>query len=431
MAVRRGPRTALLAAALVAAACGGDAAGASEVRSSAARATADPATIAPLSGALDRFGGELYTTVAAAPDVTGRNVALSPSSVAAALLLTRAGARGDTRAEIDAVMHLGGIDADGGQNAIEQALAARNTTMKGPNGEKLSVQLSTANASWAQRGYPIDAAYLDTLARSFGAGLHIVDYMRATEAARRTINAWVAQQTAQKITELLPAGVLDASTRLVLTNALYLKASWAEPFETRASADGAFTRADGSTVTARFMNRTDRLGYASGDGWRVVELPYAGGQLAMDVIVPDAGRFAAIERSMASGVGPFVAGVRDAEVRVALPRFTFRTKVKMNDALASLGIVQLFDPDRADLSGITTAERLYVSDVLHEAYLAVTEEGTEAAAATAVVAKASAAPARIEEVLADRPFLFVLRDRPTGAVLMLGRVLDPTQSSGG
>lgn len=423
------PAALVMVAALTAGSCASEGNDTSTwLTSKVTRAAADPAAIAPLSAGLDRFGGELYLRVATNTDNTDRNVALSPSSIGAALLMTRAGARTTTLAELDRVLHLEGVAADAGQNAIDQALASRNTTVKGINGEQLTVRLSTANSAWAQRGYPIDATYLDALSKWYGAGLFTVDYTADAAGARDSINAWVSERTAQKIPELIPVGVLDAMTRLVLTNAIYLKASWAQPFDTRATTDGPFTKLDGTTVTARFMHRTDPLRYASGDGWRMVELPYAGDALAMDVIVPDTGRFAAVERTLAGGIAPFVTGLADTEVRVTIPRFTFRTQVELSSALQALGITQLFDPTLADLSGITTAERLYVSDVLHEAYLAVTEEGTEAAAATAVVIKASAAPAKTEAVTADRPFLFAIRDRATGAVLMLGRVLDPTKS---
>jgi serpin B len=413
-------------AAVVAASCGSDAGASTLLTSKAARSAADPAAVAPVSAGLDRFGGELYAAAASRGDAAGRNVALSPMNIATALLMTRAGAAGATRTELDRAMHLDGVAADEGANAIEQALATRDTTVVGANGEKRTVRLSTANAVWAQRGYPIESSYLDLLATKYGAGLYTVDFGRSAQA-RDTINGWVSDRTAKKIPELIPPGVLDAMTRVVLTNAMYLKAAWTEPFDTKATADATFTRADRSTVTAPFMHRTDTLRYAAGDGWRLVELPYAGGQLVMDVIVPDTGRFDTVERSLARGLAPFVASLEDASVRVTMPRFTFRTQLELVDVLTSLGIVQLFDPERADLSGVTTAEKLYVSDVLHEAWLAVSEDGTEAAAATAVVIKASAAPGRTEEVTADRPFLFAIRDRGTGAVLMLGRVLDPTQ----
>ena len=204
--------------------------------------------------------------------------------------------------------------------------------------------------------------------------------MRCTTFSR---TVGVSDRTSRKIAELIPRGVLDAITRLVLVNALYVNAAWAEPFDTRATTNGSFARLDGTTVSAPFMRSSESYRVATGNGWQVVELPYAGDQLAMDVILPDPGRFLEVERMVASGLNGFVAGLTRSPVR-------------------------------------------YVSDVLHETFIDVTERGTEAAAATAVVTKASAAPVTPRDVLADRPFLFAVRDRETGSVLLLGRVLDPT-----
>lgn len=416
----------LAVAALLAASCGDDASPAGGlVTSDVPRTTADAASVMPLADALDAFGGELYGAVVRAPTMAGRNVAVSPHSVASALLLTRAGARDVTREELDRALHLGGIDADAGFNAIDQALATRALTRRDPDGRERSVRLSTANAVWGQDGYPIETAFLDVLAEYYGAGLRTVDYGEP-ETARRTINAWVADQTADKIPELLKEGVINPLVRVVLTNALYLKASWATPFDTRATSDGAFVRLDGSTITTPFLRQSEPLTFARGDGWRAVELPYVGDQLAMLVIVPDTGRFDSVQVQFGRGVAAFAAELRPAQVRLALPRFTFRTQTDLKAALTTLGVAQLFDPDRADLSGITTADRLFVSDVVHEVFLAVTEEGTEAAAATAVVAGVTSAPVDVQELTADRPFLFAIRDRSTGAVLLQGRVLDPT-----
>ena len=412
---------------LLGAACASPSAG-DVLASTAGRTAPDANAAALLATPLDRFGGELFNAVGRQGSLANANVAVSPFSIEAALLMTRAGARGDTRAEIDRVLHLTGLDPDAGFNAVDQALATRSVSVKSPDGKTLKVTLSTANALWGQKGYPIATGFLDVLAADYGAGLRVVDYRADSEAARRAINRWVAGRTNDKIPALIPQGVLDGSTRLVLTNAIYLNAAWAEPFDTKATADGTFTRLDKSTVTARFMPRSGTYGFAAGDGWQLVELPYAGDKLAMDVIIPDTGRFAAVEAQLGKGISPFVAGLTTASLRFALPRFTFRTQAQLVEALQALGVDTLFDPGRADLSAMSSEERLYVSDVLHEAYVAVTEKGTEAAATTAVVIKATAAPAPARELLADRPFLFAIRDRETGAVLMLGRVLDPTHA---
>ena len=259
-----------------------------------------------------------------------------------------------------------------------------------------------------------------------GAGLHVVDYARDTERSRRTINQLVSDQTAKKIPELIPKVAFDSLTRLVLTNAVYLKASWAEPFEASATAQGSFIRLDRSTVTASFMHQTESLGYAKGTGWQAVELSYAGGKLAMDVIVPDAGQYAAVAQTLKNGTATFLENVEPRSVQLALPTFRFRTQADLVDTLAALGLTDLFDPDRADLSAMTAAEKLYVSGVLHEAFIDVNEKGTEAVAATAVVVRASAAPSEPVQLTVDRPFILVLRDLETNSIHFLGRVLDPT-----
>ena len=371
---------ALLIAATLLACCGDDGGEADVVMSSVGRQTPTTATGLPVASAIDTFGGELFTQLA---ETTDGNIVLSPYSVAVALAMTRAGAAGETKEQFDRVLHLEGIDADTGFNALDQALATRTGDVVGRDGKKLSVVLATANALWPQKGYPFAPAFLDHLAAHYGAGLHVVDYQREIERSRRTINEWVSDQTAKKIPELIPKDALDSLTRLVLTNAVYVKASWAEPFETSATADGAFTRLDRSTVTASFMHQTESLGYAKGPGWQTVELPYAGGKLAMDVIVPDAGQYAAVAQTFDKGTATFVQHIERQSVQLALPKFRFRTQADLIDTLAALGLTDLFDPDRADLSAMTAAEKLYLSGVLHEAFIDVNEKGTEAAAATA------------------------------------------------
>jgi serpin B len=423
-AVLRRPIAALILVGLLVG-CGARA-DADVVRGSAARRAAEPASALPVASALDRFGGELFTAVA---EVSTDNVILSPYSVAVALAMTRAGAAGETRAQLDRTLHFEGIDVDAGFNALERALSSRSKAVENAEGERVDVKLATANALWPQKGYPFTPMFLDLLAAQYGAGLHVVDFEHNTEAARRAINKWVAAETAKKIPELIPKDALDTLTRLVLTNAIYLKAAWAEPFDEAATSDRSFRRLDATTVSAPFMHLTTELRFASGSGWQTVELPYAGGQLAMDLIVPDSGRFDEVATTLRHGATPFLSGLSRQTVDLSLPKFRFRTAADIVDILASLGIVDLFDPTKADLSGMTDAEKLYVSGVLHEAFIDVNEKGTEAAAATAIVIRASAAPAKPVELVVDRPFFVVLRDLETNAVLFLGRVVDPTKTS--
>jgi serpin B len=394
-----------------------------ELTGTATRLIAEPGAAAPLAHALDGFGGALYGSVAKANP--GRNTAISPYSVAAALLMVRTGARGETRTEIDRALTLMGIDVDAGFDALDQALLSRAGTFTGPDGSSKQLVLSTANALWAQDGYPVEPPFLDTLAAHYGAGLHTVDFAQHPEVSRRQINEWVSDRTNAKIPELLGPDFVKPDTVLVLTNALYLNAPWAVPFSSSAGSDADFTRRDGSKVSARMMYQTTRCNYAEDDSWQVVELPYVGNQLAMDVIVPRPGKFDAVERQATEDIGRFVDGLAVTPVQLTLPKFSFRTTTDLIPPLRSLGITRLFAG--ADLSGMGPGG-LEVTDAVHEAYVAITEQGTEAAAATAFGMAASGYAKPPPEVRADRPFLFLIRDVETGAVLMLGRVLDPTQA---
>jgi serpin B len=270
----------------------------------------------------------------------------------------------------------------------------------------------------------LEQAYLDALASRYGAGLRLVDYVKATEAARKAINGWVSDQTEQRIPELLVPGVLTQDTRLTLVNAIYLKAPWLEAFQASATSAGIFTKADGSSVSVPFMHQTAGLRYAKGDGWQAVELPYAGGSLAMTVILPD--NLAAFGQTLdATTLDTITSALADTQVTLALPKFSIETKVQLGELLSALGMPTAFSGS-ADFSGITTAEQLAISDVIHQANIDVDEKGTTAAAATAVVMRATGMPAEPVSVAVDRPFLFALRDVPTGTILFLGRVADPS-----
>jgi serpin B len=415
---------ALLSLALTLSACapaaspGGDIALA---RADIPRASAAPADAAAAGTAITAFGLDLYRAVA-----NGKtNVVLSPASIALALGMARAGARGQTAAEMDAVMH--GLASDDNAtwlNALDQALATRSGTFKDDSGADLAVALRIANAPFAQQGMPLEKAYLEALASRYGAGLRLVDYETATEAARKLINGWVDDQTEHRIPELLMPGVLTTETRLTLVNAIYLKAPWLTPFPADSTKPGSFTRADGSPVDVPMMATSAAMRYAAGTGWRAVEIPYIGGSLAMTVIVPD--DLATFEQALtADQVASITGGLAETQVSLSFPKFSIETKAELADVLAALGMPSAFD-DRADFSGITTAEKLEISDVIHQANIDVDEKGTEAAAATAVVMRATAMPAEPVTLTVDRPFLFALRDVPTGAILFLGRVADPS-----
>jgi serpin B len=390
------------------------------VTAAVSRMRADPADAIRAAEAINDFGLELLRSGTPASD----NAVLSPASIALALGLTRPGARGETARQMDEVLRAVAADDHATWlNALEAALGARNGTFQNISNKDAEVILRIANAPFAQRDYPWQAGYLEALATRFGVGVRLVDYMTDFEAARRTINAWVDDQTEERIPELLQQGLLNELTRLVLVNAVYLKAPWFKPFSEEATTDSPFHRLDGSTMTVPTMRGTGGFSYAEGDGWWSVELPYAGRELAMTIIVPDdLGRF---EASLDGAAFSEIVGQLEAShLFVWLPKFGIETQLKLKDALSELGMPIAFDADAADFSGMTTAERLFITEVVHQANIDVDEKGTEAAAATAVIAEATSMPA---EVKVDRPFLFALRDVPTGTILFLGRVVEPIE----
>jgi serpin B len=385
------------------------------------RAQTAPDDAAQAAMAVNAFGLDLYRIAA----TDAGNLVLSPASIAIALGMARAGARGPTATEMDAVLHDAASDEHAAwPNALDAALASRTGTFEDLEGREQEVTLRIANAPFAQREMALEDAYLEALATRFGTGLRLVDYIGATEEARETINDWVADQTEDRIPELLAPGVLNDLTRLTLVNAIYLKAAWATPFNPDATEPGPFTRADGSTVETPMMRLGESLPYAEGEGWRAVELPYIGGELAMTLIVPD--DIGAFEADLDADAFAAIATALSARpVALTMPRFSAESKLGLADALAALGMPLAFDPERADFSGITTEEILFISDVIHQANIDVDEEGTEAAAATAVVMEAGSAPMEPVTLVIDRPFLFALRDTTTGAIVFLGRITDP------
>jgi serpin B len=268
-------------------------------------------------------------------------------------------------------------------------------------------------------------AYLEALASRFGAGLRLVDYRNASEAARHEINAWVSDQTEQRIPELLVPGTITRDERLTLVNAIYLKAAWLTPFTEDATKPGPFTRLDGSTVDVPLMHLGESLSYAAGDGWQAVELPYVGGSLAMTIIVPD--DLTAFEAALTPERLATITGALESRpVILTLPKFGTESKIDLATTLAAMGMPTAFLPGPADFTGITTEEPLFISAVIHQANIDVDEKGTTAAAATAVVIRAGSAPAEPVTLTVDHPFLFALRDVPTSSVLFLGRITDPS-----
>jgi serpin B len=376
-----------------------------------------PADAAALVAADDRFGLDL---LAAAP--ASGNLAISPASVALALQMVATGARGRTAAQFATVLHLPGVQsAATSARALLTGLAAAEQDRTGT--------LKLADTVWTQRGMRVEPAFAHSLRTSFDAALRTADFAGDPDGSRQHVNATVAGQTGGLIPQLFPAGSLDGSTRMVLTNAVYLAASWARAFQPKDTAPGPFTLADGTTVRVPMMHSdadppAQAYGYAQGPGYQAVTLPYTGGRLAFTVLLPTGTSLAGLLDVLRDKGLPAVLGaVRPSPIGIAMPRFTLSTDLDLSGVLAHLGMADAFT-DRADFRGITTDEPLRIQTVRHDAVVKVDEHGTTAAAATGVGMQATAI-AVPKIVTVDHPFLFAITDTATGAPLFLGRVADP------
>jgi serpin B len=411
-----------LSVALVASGCSDRFAGAPQV-ADISRTEGDVVAQGDVVDATASFAVDLYRQLAQ----EGENLVFSPHSIALALAMTRAGADGVTAQELDTALHLEGIaDPHGGFSAVDQELSSRSGTYMRSDGTEAELKLAIADALWGQWGTKFGVSFVESLAQQYGAGVKFVDFTADAEVARVEINGWVADQTDGRIEELVPEGALEPLTRLVLTNAVYLLAPWETPFVKAGTSPGVFHLVDGSETNVDLMRLVGPLRYAAGDGWQAVELPYAGRELSMMAIVPDQGRFDEIESTLSTAqldvIQTELTGIR---VNLRFPKFEFTTQVGLLPALAALGLDEAVDPSRADFSAMTAEEKLYIGDVIHHAFIAVDEEGTEAAAATAVVMQMMSAPPPSFELTVDRPFIFQIRDATTGTVLFFGRVMDP------
>ena len=393
------------------------------VSSDAERAVGDRAAVPDAVFALHALGAGLYAELSG----DGDNLAVSPYSVGVALAMTQNGANGRTLDEMTEV--LGGV-GPGRLNGGLNALTVHVESLAGPqerlDQSKAEIALRAANTLFGEATTTFEQPFLDTLAREYGAGLQTVDFKGDFDAARVAINDWTAERTEGRIEDLVPEGVLNELTRLVLVNALYLKAPWEQTFEKELTEDRDFHLLDGSTVPVPTMTLETRAGWlGAGNGWQALRLPYAGQALAMTIVLPDEGRLADVETAVAGGGLPVMLdSVETAEVAVSLPTWTFRTQAPLKDTLTALGMPTAFDETTADFSGMTAEERLFIAAVLHQTFIAVDEEGTEAAAATAVVGQLTSMP-QYEPFTADRPFLFVIHDVEHGTPLFLGRIADP------
>lgn len=369
------------------------------------------------------FAFDLYRRVA---EGNNDNLIYSPYSISLAFSMVYAGAAGETQAQImDALNYLPQEAQHPAFNALDQRLASLGDERANET-EGEPFQLNIANAVWGQQGFPFNQPYLNTLAGQYGAGLRVVDFAQDPEGARQLVNDWVAEQTEERIRDILPQGAIDATTRLVLANAIYFNAGWLFPFDPAATEEGAFNLLDGAQTSVPMMHlNTIRAPYYQGKGYQAILLPYTGEKVDMLVILPEEGQFATVQEAMSVDLLDQVRAQAEIhDVTLSMPKFDFETDINLPDLLKEMGMTDAFSPGAADFGGMAEGGGLYISAALHKGTIKVDELGTEAAAATAIAMAESAMP-RADMTL-DRPFIFSILERETGTILFLGRVMDPT-----
>jgi serpin B len=356
------------------------------------------------------------------------NIFFSPFSISTALAMVHAGARGGTETEMSEVLRFP-LPADRVPGAFEALLDRLGPGGRGSfaHGEGDPLTLTIANALWVERSYPLLDSYTGLADSCYGARASGLDFIGDPEGSGAAINGWVAERTGNRIRDLVPPGMIDEMTRLVLTNAVYFKASWLFAFDVHATAEGDFTTGSGDVVRVPMMHQTERLAHSHTGGCRAVSLPYSDGSARMLILLPD-GDLEAFERSLDTALLRTVTtSLTGGEVDLAMPRFEFTSSFSLVDALRRMGMERAFDRS-ADFSGITGNRDLHISAVVHKAFVKVDESGTEAAAATAVMmALGCAAPEPPFEMSLDRPFLFLVTDELTGSVIFMGRVSNPSE----
>ena len=349
------------------------------------------------------------------------NLILSPFNIATVLSMALAGAGGQTAEEIQSVLHL---HYDSTYDAALGALLADLSKAGNTEGN----ELRAANGLWAQKGFPIRSAFENTLANNYHAPLTPLDFTANPEAARSQINRWTEEHTKEKIKNLLPAGSLDAQTRLVLTGAIYFYGKWQDPFVPSRTQPAPFILATGANTRANFMNQTSRCGYTETPATQILEMRYAGTGIAFDVLLPKThSGLPDLERSLTfENLSGWLGNLATRNVQLSLPKFRTESEFSLRKALSTMGMPRAFT-DKADFPGIDPKRGLAISEVAHKAFVDVSEQGTEAAAATGITMRATAMrmPEQTVVFRADHPFIFLIRDTRSGVILFIGHLMNP------
>jgi serpin B len=366
----------------------------------------------------NQFAFELYSKYKSKEG----NIFFSAYSLSSALAMTYEGARGQTADEIQSVFHFPKDDSLRRESFLK--------IYEQINKKDKKYQLRTANALWAQKDYKFLAEYFNLIDQYYRGKVTNLDFISQTEQSRITINNWVEEQTDNKIRNLIPPGVLNEMTRLVLTNAIYFKGFWDKQFDKKETKEEDFRTSPGNTVKVQMMSLTGEeaeFNYTETERLQILELPYEGEELSMLILLPKGDDLNALEESLnTENLSEWRNRLIEQRVEVYIPKFKFETKYFMAEDLKGMGMPTAFSMN-ADFSGMTGKKDLFISQVIHQAFVEVNEEGTEAAAATAVVWKGlSVRPKSIKIFKADHPFIFVIQEKETGDILFLGRVTNPT-----
>jgi serpin B len=357
------------------------------------------------------------------------NFVFSPLSLSLALSMTLSGADSTTEQGMLEALHLSIPEEKiyPSFNALLLAIEqSQEMTKKGSEGSQF--QINFANSIWGQAGYSFDTEFLDTLAKYYGAGVYNVDFRRNPKAAINAINAWVEDETQEKIQDLIPSGAINELTRLVLANAIYFNGSWLYPFDAKNTSQQPFKLLDGPEVTVELMKLSGKsLAYDKGENFQAVSLPYLSTDFNMMIVLPDAGKFQEFENQFSpEALKTIINEMKFVKVDLSMPKFDFESTLNANNALKALGMEEAFDVEKADFSGITQEDELMITDVLHKTTITVDEAGTEAAAASAVIVGVrSYNPEDPIVLVIDRPFQFFIMHKPTNAILFMGKVMQP------
>ncbi len=387
--------------------------------------------VAQLSANNNAFAFDLYRALTANDDSNDGNLFHSPYSISSALAMTYAGARGDTETQMAGALRF--FKPQDPLHPAFNALHHRLTRQPETAASGDNFTLNIANAVWGQHDHPFAENFSRTLSDNYGAGIRTANFKADPETSRNTINEWVADRTEGRITGLIPEGIIDSLTRMVLTNAIYFKAAWLTRFPPPDTRNEPFTLLDGSVIQTPTMSTEEEFAYARGRGYQAVDLPYAGNDVSMTILLPDQGRFQEFEEGMDQETAArIIQEMEFRQLRLKLPKFRFESRFMLSETLRSMGMTEAFDPGSADFSGMDgrsckagDRECLFIREAVHKAHVSVDEQGTEAAAATAVMMTTESEKPEPINLFVDRPFIFLIHHHDTGAILFIGRVLKP------